>query len=62
MAKNEIIVRCFLENTETGEVKAWEDLAEKEITRFREKASERLTENMSRYFAQHPDELKKLVG
>lgn len=62
MAKNEIIVRCFLESTETGVVKPWEDLTEKEITRFREKSSERLTENMSRYFAQHPEELEKLVG
>ncbi len=61
MAKGQQIVgRIFLENSETGEVKPWEELTEQEIQDFRKKSAKRLGESLSRYFTHHPEEYERL--
>lgn len=61
MAKSQQIVgRIFLENSETGEVKPWEDLTEKEKQDFRKSSAKRLGESLSRYFTQHPEEYARI--
>lgn len=49
--------RLFLE-TETG-TKKWEDCTEEEIKEFHENASKRLSNTMTQYYTQHPEELEK---
>lgn len=56
----EIIGRIFIENSDTGETKAWEDLTQEEIQQFRKKSCERLGKSLSRYFSQYPEEYEKL--
>ena len=50
--------RLFME-TEDG-VKRFEDCTE-ELELFRKNASKRLSETMSRYFSQHPEELEAFL-
>ena len=44
-----------------GKVKPLEDLTEEEHSRMLAAMAHRLTESMSDYYAQHPDEVKELV-
>lgn len=61
MAKGQQIVgRIFLENSETGEVKPWEELTEKEIHNFRKSSAKRMGDSLSRYFTQHPEEYERI--
>jgi preprotein translocase subunit SecE len=45
--------------TENG-AKRCEDCSAEEVRSFQENASKRLSENLSRFLAQHPEELKKI--
>ena len=61
MAKRqEIVVRMFLEKTDTGEVKPWGELTNKEIEHFRKSAAERVGKALSLHYAQHPEEFVKI--
>lgn len=51
---------CFLE-LENGEVKPWDEVTPEEKERFYKNARERLTRTMSRYYSNHPEELKRLM-
>ena len=51
--------RLFLE-TET-ETKRFEDCTDEEIEKFNESASKRLSNTLSQYYTQHPQELEKLA-
>ena len=51
--------RLFME-TEDG-VKRFEDCTEEELELFRKNASKRVSETMSRYFSQHPEELETFL-
>ena len=44
-----------------GKVKPLEDLTEEEHSRMLAAMAHRLTESMSDYYAQHPDEVKELA-
>ena len=45
---------------EDGSTVPFEDLTEEQRRRFRENATQRLSEHMSDYYTQHPEEWKKL--
>lgn len=51
--------RLFLE-TET-ETKKWEDCTEEEIKAFQENATKRLSNTLSQYYTQNPQEFEKVV-
>lgn len=60
MPKATYTVRCFL-TREDGKTVPFENLAEEEKSEVFSKMSERLGENMSRYFNQHPSEYESLM-
>ena len=47
---------------EDGSTVPWEELTEEQIRRFRENAARRLSETMSDYYTQHPDEYRALCA
>ena len=51
--------RLFLE-TET-ETKKWADCTDEEIKAFNENATKRLSNTLSQYYTQHPQELEKIA-
>ncbi len=51
--------RLFLE-TET-ETKKWEDCTKEEIERFNDNALKRLSNTLSQYYTQNPQELEKIA-
>jgi hypothetical protein len=59
MAKT-IPVRIFIKDTDTNEIRNWDDLSEKEKDSFQERMSQNLSKGMSRYFSENPDEYERL--
>lgn len=54
-----IIGRAFLE-TENGEVKPLNECSTAEIEKFNKSAAKRLSNAMSLYYTQHPEEFSRL--
>ncbi len=59
MPKTEYTVKCFL-HRENGEIVDFDSISEEEKKDVFASWSERLSENMSRYYSQHLDEYEKL--
>lgn len=59
MAKPIYTAKCFLQK-ENGEEVPFETLSDEEKKEVFEKMSRRLSEGMSRYCSQHPEEFEKL--
>lgn len=57
--KNDIEVVGML-ILEDGSVVPWEERTPEQDQRFRENATKRLTETMSAYYSQHPEEYARL--
>lgn len=55
--KRELSFVCYM-ILEDGSTVPFEDLTEEQRRRFRENAARRLSENMSGYYTQHPEELR----
>ena len=57
--KDDLSFVCYM-ILEDGSTVPFEDLTQEQLQRFRENATRRLTERMSDYYTQHPDEYAKL--
>lgn len=57
--KNDITVVGYM-ILEDGSIVPFEDLTEEQLQRWRERASKRLSERLSAYYSQHPEEYAKL--
>lgn len=57
--KDDITFVCYL-ILEDGTTVPWEETTEAQRQRFRENATKRLTQRMSDYYSQHPEEYAKL--
>lgn len=55
----ELTFACML-LYEDGRAVPFEELTKEEIQRFRENAARRLSQNMSDYYTQHPEEFARL--
>lgn len=59
MAKNNYTVRCFFDYPD-GRSVPFEELSEDEVRRIKEKMSENLSRNLSRYYQTRPEEFERL--
>lgn len=57
--KKELSFVCYM-ILEDGSTVPFEDLSEEQLQRFRKNAAQRLTERMSDYYTQHPEEFAML--
>lgn len=57
--KDDLTFVCYL-ILEDGTTVPWEETTEAQRKRFRENATKRLTQRMSDYYSQHPEEYAKL--
>lgn len=57
--KDDLSFVCYM-ILEDGSTVPFEDLTQEQLQRFRENATRRLTERMSDYYTQHPDEYAHL--
>lgn len=62
MAKREktIPFRIFVKDTATGEQFKWDELSEEQRNGFKARMSDNLTNRMSQYYSEHPDQFEKL--
>lgn len=59
MAKT-IPVRIFIKNTDTDEIRSWDDLSDKEKDSFRTRMSENLSDRMSQYYSENIEQFERL--
>lgn len=59
MAKK-IPVRIFIKDTDTNEIRNWDDLSEKEKDSFRARMSENLSYRMSQYYSENIEQFERL--
>ncbi|MBQ9719385.1 MAG: hypothetical protein IJV64_01690 [Oscillospiraceae bacterium] len=57
--KKELGFACYL-ILEDGRAVPWDELTPEQLRRFRERATQRLSERMSDYYTQHPEEFDRL--
>lgn len=63
MAKKEktIPFRIFVKDTSTNETFNWDDLTEDKEAEFKARMSLNLSDRMSRYYSEHPEQYEKLI-
>ena len=63
MAKKEktIPFRIFIKDTSTGENFNWDDLTENKEAEFKNRMSLNLSDRMSRYYSEHPEQYENLI-
>lgn len=57
--KDELSFACYM-ILEDGSSVPWDSLSPEQIRRFRERAAQRLSANMSEFYMQHPDEANRI--
>lgn len=57
---NPLKVRIFIKDTETGITHPWESLTEEEISKYRARMTENMSNGMSDFYTGHPELFERL--